>query len=275
MKCTAPRWIMDKKTAGSMKVPCGLCRACRLNFSSYWSQRLMHEKKFHDRATFITMTYDDEHLPKGENLSKRDVQLFLKRLRKKIFPRLTRYFIAGEYGDQNDRPHYHGVLFGVDKSEADMLREVWQNGFVYCGTVTEDSCTYVGKYIMKKLLGSSSINYDLSGVEPEFSLKSNRPGIGGKYAEKYLDEMSNRGFNYVKGNKAPLPRFYRSKILASDEGYVKLESRRLEHDHADRAERILKIKEVGYSKLDEIELSRRKGTDANIKAKLNLKRRPL
>jgi len=60
------------------------------------------------------------------------------------------------------------------------------------------------------------VYYELQGIEPEFSLKSNRPGIGDRYEKKYHNELRDRGFTIVKGNKAPLPKFYRSRIMATD-----------------------------------------------------------
>ncbi len=73
----------------------------------------------------MTLTYDDEHLPINDyvdsdgvihgkpTLRKRDVQLFLKRLRKNYkYDNHIKYFCCGEYGGKTFRPHYHLIIFG-------------------------------------------------------------------------------------------------------------------------------------------------------------------
>ena len=74
-----------------------------------WATRIELEAKEWDDVIFLTLTYDDEHIPYGEiikgyrsiqsqTVSKRDVQLFLKRLRK-AYKKPIKYFLAAEYGD--------------------------------------------------------------------------------------------------------------------------------------------------------------------------------
>ena len=94
-----------------MQLPCGRCIGCRLEHSRKWALRCVHEASLYDKNCFITLTYDDEHLPKDSSLVKRDLQLFFKRLRKRYPGHLIRYFAAGEYGDNTARPHYHAILF--------------------------------------------------------------------------------------------------------------------------------------------------------------------
>lgn len=45
-------------------VPCGKCNTCAKNKSLYWVEKLESERKAHPYCTFITLTYNDEHLPK-------------------------------------------------------------------------------------------------------------------------------------------------------------------------------------------------------------------
>lgn len=117
-------------------VPCGQCLGCRLDYARQWSARLMCEKKNYpdDLCWFVTLTYDDEHLPErryssipnketGEyklsdfrSVDKRTHQLFMKRLRKHFQPKTNlkiRYFMSGEYGTLSARPHYHYIIFGL------------------------------------------------------------------------------------------------------------------------------------------------------------------
>lgn len=75
---------------------CGQCWGCRLERSRQWALRCLHESKLHKHNCFITLTYNDKHMPEryntglkrpngdiayGGNLRYRDVQLFLKKLR--------------------------------------------------------------------------------------------------------------------------------------------------------------------------------------------------
>ena len=77
----------------------------------------MLEVMEHEASCFITLTYNDENLPNPPVVSKREAQLFIKRLRKLLYPKLFRYYIVGEYGDKSNRPHYHALLFGVSPTQ--------------------------------------------------------------------------------------------------------------------------------------------------------------
>lgn len=138
------RTIEDAKKyfPGVKIVPCGQCIECRLAYSRIWADRMMLELKEQKKAIFLTLTYDRNHMhvseyenvvctdflprckneillddqylvPKYGSLSKRDVQLFLKRLRKEFAPLKLRYFAAGEYGESTLRPHVHMILYGI------------------------------------------------------------------------------------------------------------------------------------------------------------------
>lgn len=109
-----------------VKLPCGHCTGCRLDQSRRWADRCLLELQYHDSAYFVTLTYNDAHVPRtyysdpatGEafealTLHKRDFQLFMKRLRKRFDPQKIRFFAAGEYGENTSRPHYHAILFGL------------------------------------------------------------------------------------------------------------------------------------------------------------------
>ena len=70
------------------------------------------------KGAFVTLTYADA----PSHVIKSDVQKFLKRFRQ--IPRDYgfplpdfKYFFCAEYGSKFGRPHYHGLLFGVDPFE--------------------------------------------------------------------------------------------------------------------------------------------------------------
>lgn len=154
----------------SVKLPCGQCVGCRLERSRQWALRCMHESKLHDRNCFITLTYDEAHLPPDRGLHYRDFQLFMKRLRKRFGDNI-RFYMCGEYGEKVGRPHFHACLFGHDfddkklwsttpaKSKlyrSESLEELWPNGFSSVGDVTFESAAYVARYITKKITGEAA-----------------------------------------------------------------------------------------------------------------------
>ena len=102
-----------------LRMPCGRCSHCRLKRSREWAIRCMHEASLYvptvDNPSgrgncFITLTYNNAHLPEHDSLCKRDFQLFMKRLRKR-FGSGIRYYMCGEYGGKYGRPLYHALLF--------------------------------------------------------------------------------------------------------------------------------------------------------------------
>lgn len=96
--CTAP-W--SHPTSGVIK--CGQCMECRLAYSREWAIRITHEAAMHERNCFLTLTYDDDHLPKYGQLVKSDLQKFFKRLRHHFN---FKYVACGEYGERRRRPHF-------------------------------------------------------------------------------------------------------------------------------------------------------------------------
>lgn len=107
-------------------IRCGKCLGCRMDKSQEWANRCIMELQDHEDAYFLTLTYDNDHVPQsgyaipetGEfqpslSLRKKDFQAFIKRLRKRVEPDRIRYFASGEYGDNTQRPHYHAIIFGL------------------------------------------------------------------------------------------------------------------------------------------------------------------
>lgn len=115
-----------------LKIPCGRCIGCRLEKSRQWAMRIVLEQQLHDQSCFITLTYNEDNLPKGGSLCQDDMTLFLKRLRKwidTVHPgKRIRYFYCGEYGAKSKRPHYHLCLFGYDFSDREKIPVIGYDG---------------------------------------------------------------------------------------------------------------------------------------------------
>ena len=99
------------KNSRRVQLKCGQCIGCRLERQEMWAVRCYAESRCHARNSFITLTYSPENYPMHGSLTYQDFQKFMYRLRRKYGP--VRFFMAGEYGEQLERPHYHALLFGL------------------------------------------------------------------------------------------------------------------------------------------------------------------
>lgn len=189
-----------------LQVSCGQCIQCRLSKTRNWAIRILHESGQYEENCFLTLTYNDANLPGDFSINKRDPQLFLKRLRKYLYPKKIRYFLSGEYGDINNvqdtierlrligkygssklgRPHYHAIVFNywpedakkvVEKDgyawyESDKLESIWRLGFIGIGQVEFKSAAYTAKYATKKMNGGEEARFHYKGREPEWATMS-------------------------------------------------------------------------------------------------------
>lgn len=198
-----------------IQIPCGQCRSCRIHKSREWANRcVMEAQQYKDGLCwFVTLTYDDDHLPPGDvmraTLHPSDVTKFFHDLRQYYDRKLEwqgiRYFYAGEYGDENGRPHYHLLLFNCPINDlkfykvsynsdtywtSELFSNIWKKGYVVIGEMNWNSAAYTARYTMKKLNGEVGREYYAEqGILPEFCRMSNRPGIGAAYLEEHKDEI--------------------------------------------------------------------------------------
>lgn len=234
------------------QVPCGRCEKCRASRVSAWSFRLMQEEKISISSHFITLTYDTRNVPISPHgymhLSVRDLQLFIKRLRKAHGKdgQKIKYYAVGEYGGKSWRPHYHIILFNcrielipgawtkIDRASSKMggstkqLPPVQRTGrpdihrqtigFVHYGQVSGASIGYTLKYISKPARVPQHKNDDR---QPEFSLMSK--GIGKNYLSQSIinwhkSDLENRmHLNLPEGKKCGMPRYYKDRLYTQEE----------------------------------------------------------
>lgn len=134
-----------------LKIPCGNCLGCRLEYSRQWAIRCFFEATQWPHNYFVTLTYNDAFIPlvphckidkeTGEVIEERMVMTlvpdhmsaFLKRLRRNFQYDYchvgVRFFGCGEYGPLNMRPHYHLILFNCPLD--DLIKERQVDGYVY------------------------------------------------------------------------------------------------------------------------------------------------
>lgn len=237
--CYFPQCIMIKKRTeqglkrvGYRFVACGKCVQCLQSKSEEWAFRCMQEAKQHKENCFLTLTYNPFFLPAGGTLVRKDLQDFLKRLRKAIEPVKIRVFYCGEYGKKGLRPHYHVIVFGWkpkdlifwqrDKSGSILYRspfveKYWSKlvpdehtfelkrlslGYSSVGDLTYESAKYCAKYLQK-------LNDPPPGCIPAFTGQSNRPGIAFDFIKP---EILTRGGIVVQGKCISTPRYFMKKL---------------------------------------------------------------
>nr|WAE43759.1 MAG: replication initiator protein [Microviridae sp.] len=221
------------KSGGSeFRIACGQCMGCRLERSRQWAVRCVHESKMHEFSCFVTLTYDDVHLPVDGYLDYRHFQLFMKRLRKRFRDVPINFYMCGEYGDEFGRPHYHALLFGIDffdkldyregesgfmVSTSATLDKLWGLGQCFTGDVSFESAAYCARYIVKKLSGKAVVkidsrySIDVATGEifvPEFTHMSLKRPIGRAFFEKFQSEIFPHDRVVVRGKVSLPPRYY-------------------------------------------------------------------
>ena len=243
-----------------MLIPCGQCIGCRIRQREDWTTRIELEARDYpkDEVWFITLTYDDDHVPgmivkTGEIMRKvqyawkpgekrpssvqillyEDIQKFLKRLRKAYRGKL-RYFVAGEYGEQTARPHYHMILYGWRPTDLENLYKIHHNGYynskwlanlwgmgqVQIAQAVPETYRYVAGYVTKKMYEidgkKANAYYELGQTKP-FACMSLKPGLGDHYYQEHKAEIWRQGYiQCTNGKQAQIPRYYEKQMEAEN-----------------------------------------------------------
>lgn len=176
MACSRPITVHHSSTP----VSCGKCIYCRVNKRKIWTGRIILEMLCHPNNYFVTLTYDDHHLPENGSLNPDDLQKFIKGVRNKIGS--FRYYAVGEYGEQSQRPHYHLCIFTDPPFDINKIHGIWSQGFIQVSHLTSERAAYTARYVLKKLTGKAASEYE--GRIPEFSRMSRRNAIGYRYVER-------------------------------------------------------------------------------------------
>lgn len=170
---------------------------------------------------FVTLTYDDEHLPKDGNGVESDVVNFIKRLRDRLdYPEGLKYFYTSEYGSKNGRVHYHLILLNLPRDVVDfvspssrkkfrsLITDTWSKGRTESSQLLDRRIRYVVDYVSKddKLLSEKF------GHTKEFRGMSKFIGFD------WIDNPDNQKFvetnNCVRinGYKYSVPSYYKRKL---------------------------------------------------------------
>lgn len=157
---------------------CGACPECLRDRANHWALRAVYEAKSSVHNCMITLTYDSFEYDKfgkriGEkpvnpalSVNKRDIQLFMKRLRKHFTGQKIKYICCAEYGNRTHRAHYHMILFNCTFDDAvyykkskrgnpiymsHTLTKLWRNGICTIDSIRVHSAVarYCTKYCAK------------------------------------------------------------------------------------------------------------------------------
>lgn len=249
--CAFPRTI--RLPDGSPQVVrCGKCLACLEHRQAGWITRLSQEFKDSPGGVyFLTLTYDDEHLPTmdidGEKkacISSEDVKKFNADLRKRFqqgfyndetlhkvgwsetptkipLPHDVhfKYYLTSEYGPETQRPHYHGFYSHLPEDEDlvfDLFSQIWGKGFI---TMEKGQSRACAVYVSKYLVNDSLVPVDRRLPKPRAWMSK---GLGAGYldSEALLDfhrsAPSEHLYVMQDGRKGILPRYLRDRILDDD-----------------------------------------------------------
>lgn len=270
--------IMPGIAGATMHLPCGKCLGCKTDRATRWSHRCMHEAATWEANAFLTLTYDDEHLPQQGQLEPRHLQLFLKRLRRYANRHPAhlnsdrrsniRFFACGEYGETEGRPHYHALLFncgfpdqlkaGTDLYQSALLARLWDKGHNRIGHVTHASAAYIAQYSLKKDGRGDRVDADGVLIPGPFLRMSLRPAIGLTWLQRYHDDLQN-GYLVEGTRRHKLHRYHRNKI------------KEINPDLAERIDNALQAARLRIPTANETEITR----DLRAREKIHQRRKQL
>lgn len=212
----------------SIELPCGHCIGCTLDKAKEWATRIYLESKQHTLYYFTTLTYNDQHYHEKRDY-KRDLQLFMKRLRKNTNEEI-RYFAQFEHGEHTGRGHFHLILFfnkepkdkyrflkkntNHDYYSSEQIQKAWQmgNDVTVISREPNEAINYVSRYCLKKT------------GEDGFHMQSQGIGENGK---NEITKEHNYILIHMKGqtHKAKIPTYIKSKLSEELKNQIKEKNR--------------------------------------------------
>jgi hypothetical protein len=208
------------KPAGKGLRSCGGCYPCRINGRRIWTGRILLESLFVPETSFVTLTYEDRHVPINELglevLHRKDYERFIRQFKRSAFGPNVRYYGVAEYGDKSLRPHYHFILFGVGAQWLPEITKAWSVrikpkdvtrkamkegrifrdnknrlcetiGYVHVDPLIPERAAYAARYVVKKM--NKDDDSRLCGRPPEWRSMSKQHGGLGSSAIGWLADM--------------------------------------------------------------------------------------
>lgn len=186
-------------------------------------------------------------------------------LLKDFHPKKIRVMHCGEYGSRRFRPHHHAILHGFqfpDLKEiyedgkkyytSDILSKLWPFGIHRIGDCSYNSCSYVSRYVTKKVNGNNQEAF-YEGRKPEYVTYSTKPVLGAEYFKKNYQEFVNTGKISVVTDKlyeCSIPRSYDNILKKIDLPLFNSMKEKRVQDSTSDLDRLLSQDRSIYSKLD-------------------------
>lgn len=232
---------------GITEFECGECPECLSKRARYWALRSSCAASEYVDNCMCTLTYDNferdragrivGELPVDRTLTvcKRDIQLFVKRLRKwysSATGKKLKYLISAEYGSRTHRAHYHCLFFNVrfpdlvpyKKSKrgnylymSKTLTSIWGHGICTVDSIHLNSATaaYCTKYCAK------------SRCDDTFMLFSQ--GIGDA---ELMRRFNGRSY-IIEGREYPIPKIIWQRVIMDKYPEYDLSNRYRDITHPD------------------------------------------
>lgn len=218
-------------------IPCNNCIGCRLDYSREWANRGYLEAKCWKQNYFVTITYEESNMKVLEEcldeneitywndgtwngtLVPEELTQFIKNIRQIMSRDYNqdgiRFMACGEYGEENERPHYHIIFFNLNLPlntfynpkiinnemyyQNTIIERAWKKGISNISEASWNNIAYTARYITKKVNGKTSSEYYASkGQSKEFLRVSRAPGIGKYYYDKHKKEIYERDEIIIK-----------------------------------------------------------------------------
>lgn len=207
----------DAQLDAEIDLPCGRCIGCRLERSKVWAIRCVHEASLHDHNCFITLTYDNDNLPFDGSLNKKHWQTFMKNLRRELKPDKIRFYMCGEYGQDQDlasqgidkigRPHFHAIIFGfnpidqadrvITESEYEKFKQSSPTKYGICRKVEKShsneeqfESSVISKSWKKGRARVSSMSFESAAYVARYCTKKIDKGITHEQEQEFIEHYT-------------------------------------------------------------------------------------
>lgn len=201
-----------------LPVPCNHCQACRIDRITMWTDRIAFEALTSPNpSSFLTLTFDEAHMPKNRSANKKVMSDFFKRLRY-YSDKDFRYFYTSEYGDQTFRLHYHVCMLNYDANDVRNvvdLSKAWadKNGNrfgIYTFTpLLPARIRYCVEYISFENPKMSAVYKALGLSQPVHSCSKR---IGEDWILAHEKEIRETNGYFSNGVLRPLPPYFQEKL---------------------------------------------------------------
>jgi len=235
--------LLELRHYNKYGLPCGVCEGCLSQRSMLRGIQIACELKTTiGDSYFLTLTYDDDHIPENYSLYKPHITNTIKAIRnnqRKInYPHKFRYEQCGEYGGETSRPHHHMAAFNLELTDlvlysdnggkyssytSEQMQKYWPYGQVVIIPLHLANCLYIAQHSDKKIANTTP-NHELRILDPEtgeiitdrvpeYSTRSSKPAIGAEWYRQYgHTDLYNTDSIVCDGKEYKIPRFF-DKLL--------------------------------------------------------------